>query len=58
MLSHPEAIAPRMLKRPMMAMVQPASSAERPRSIRYAGRCTVMKKSWNPQVKKPSTRNI
>jgi len=32
-------------------------SVEMPRSTRKAGRCTVMKASWKPQVKKPSTRS-
>src|SRR5215471_13727594 len=44
-----------MLHKPMVASVQPPAVADRPRSTKYAGRCTVMNASWNPQVKKPNT---
>ena len=49
--SQPDPTEPMMLNRPMTAMVQAPTSAGRPRSTRYAGRWTVMKNNWNPQVK-------
>src|SRR5690606_24200866 len=55
--NQPDASEPKMFARPISAIVQPPIAGDRPRSIRYGGRCTVMKASWNPQVKNPTTRS-
>ena len=44
-LSQPEAIDPTILKSPIVASVQPPTVADRPRSTRYDGKCTVMNAS-------------
>src|SRR6187401_372709 len=54
--SMPDPTDPTMLKSPINANAHPPISAVRPRSSRYAGKCTEMKNVWNPHVKYPRIR--